>query len=64
MASNLVELAHDQHSDPHEVEHTVEEHPEHPGRAGGDLRQVQPETILGVVGGAVDPPVWVEGQRG
>jgi len=39
------------------VENAVEEHPEHPRRARGDLSQVEPETILSVAGGAVDPPV-------
>lgn len=53
----LIELTHDEHGHPHEVEDTVEEHPEHPRGAGGDLCQIEPETILGVTGGAVDPPV-------
>lgn len=61
--SHLIELTHDEHSHPHEVEHAVEEHPEHPGRAGGDLGQVDPEPILGIVGGTVDSPVWM-GERG
>lgn len=55
--SYLIELTHDEHGHPHEVEDTVEEHPEHPRGAGGDLCQIEPETILGVTGGAVDPPV-------
>lgn len=55
--SDLVELTHDEHRHPHEVEDAVEEHPEHPGGAGGDLGQVEPEAVLGVAGGAVDPPV-------
>lgn len=54
---NLVKLTHDEHGHPHEVEDTVEEHPEHPGRAGGDLRQVLPETVFGVRSAAVHPPV-------
>lgn len=54
---DLVELTHDEHGDPHEVENAVEEHPEHPRRARGDLSQVEPEAILSVAGGAVDPPV-------
>lgn len=54
---DLVELTHDEHSHPHEVEDAVEEHPEHPRRAGGDLGQVEPEAVLGVSGGAVDLPV-------
>lgn len=54
---DLVELTHDEHCHPHEVEDAVEEHPEHPGRAGRDLRQIEPETVLGVTGGTVDPPV-------
>lgn len=53
----LVELTHDEHCHPHEVEDAVEEHPEHPGRAGGELRHIEPEAILGVTGGTVDPPV-------
>lgn len=57
---NLVELTHDEHRHPHEVEDAVEEHPQHPRRAGGDLGQVEPEAVLGVTGGAVDPPVWEE----
>lgn len=61
--ADLVELTHDEHGHPHEVEDTVEEHPEHPGGAGGDLGQVEPETILGVTGGAVDSPVWGEKKR-
>lgn len=55
--SDLVELTHDEHRHPHEVEDAVEEHPEHPWGAGGDLGQVEPEAVLGVAGGAVDPPV-------
>lgn len=54
---DLVELTHDEHRHPHEVEDAVEEHPEHPGGAGGDLGQIEPEAVLGVTGGAVDPPV-------
>lgn len=54
---NLVELTHDEHRHPHEMKDAVEEHPQHPRRAGGDLGQVKPETILGITGGAVDPPV-------
>lgn len=54
---DLVELTHDEHRHPHEVEDAVEEHPEHPGRAGGDLGQIEPEPILGVIGGTVDPPI-------
>lgn len=54
---DLVELTHDEHRHPHEVEDAVEEHPEHPGGAGGDLGQIEPEAVLGVAGGAVDPPV-------
>lgn len=54
---DLVELTHDEHGHPHEVEDAVEEHPEYPRGAGGDLGQVQPEPVLGVGGGTVDPPV-------
>lgn len=53
----LIELTHDQHGHPHEVEDAVDEHPEDPGRAGGDLRHVEPKAVLGVAGGAVHPPV-------
>lgn len=56
-ASHLVELAHDEHSDPHEVKHTVEKHPEHPRRAGGDLRDVVPKAIFSVAGNTVNTPV-------
>lgn len=56
--TNLVELTHDEHGHPHEVEDAVEEHPEHPGGAGGDLGQIEPETVLGITSGTVDPPVW------
>lgn len=63
--ANLVELTHDEHRHPHEVEDAVEKHPQHPRRAGGDLGQVEPEAVLGVTSGAVDPPVWrEEGQKG
>lgn len=55
--SDLVELAHDEHSDPHEVKHTVEKHPEHPRRAGGDLRDVVPKAIFSVAGNTVNTPV-------
>lgn len=55
--SHLVELAHDEHGDPHEVKHTVEKHPEHPRRAGGDLRDVVPEAIFSVAGSTVNTPV-------
>lgn len=61
---DLIELTHDEHRHPHEVEDTVEEHPEHPGRAGGDLGQIEPEPILGVIGGTVDPPILVGGDKG
>lgn len=54
---DLIQLTHDEHRHPHEVEDAVEEHPEHPGRAGGDLGQIEPEPILRVSGGAVDPPI-------
>lgn len=55
--SYLIELAHDEHSDPHEVKHTVDEHPEHPRRAGGDLGDVDPKAVFSVAGGTVNPPV-------
>lgn len=54
---DLIELAHDEHRHPHEVKDAVEEHPQHPWGAGGDLGQVEPEAVLGITGGAVDPPV-------
>lgn len=62
-APYLVELAHDENCHPHQVEDAVEEHPEDPGRAGGDLRQVQPKAILGVASGTVHPPVWRREKR-
>lgn len=55
--SYLVELAHDEYSDPHEVKHTVDEHPEHPRRAGGDLGDVDPKAVFSVAGSTVNPPV-------
>lgn len=55
--AHLVELAHDEHRDPHEVKDAVEKHPEHPRRAGGDLSDVNPEAVFSVAGGTVNPPV-------
>lgn len=50
-------MAHEQHSNPHEVKNAIEKHPEHPGRACGNLCDVCPEAVLGVGGLTVETPV-------
>lgn len=54
---HLIKLAHDEHSDPHEVKHAVEKHPEHPRRAGGDLSDVHPKAVFSVARRTVNTPI-------